>query len=930
MVIFVSLLYFVMLYYNKLVFFESTMNLKPTLLSFCVSSLLPCTVVSAWADDEPLPSVVNLGVLTATVDTAFLVDKPVVVKKEALSQRSATLGNALAGELGVHSNPFGGGASAPVVRGQEGVRVAILQNGTDVIDVSSMSPDHVVAADTLLASRVDLVRGAGTLLYSNASPAGVINVVDKRIPDKMPQGLVYDKVEGDALLRYNSANHEKVAAAGVTLWLGERVAVRVEGLKRGAGEYKVPHFQAEKTVLDYLPGSQNKSTVGTIGASYIADQGYIGASYSRRQDNYHIPGHIHCASNKEHFINWYGSGRYYVPVYPHLMGDEDISDFPHTHCRHSHNEPSVNNPTGVLVNHEHDTPWIQMKSDRYDIRGRYRPAIKGIDKAEMSLTYANYYHDERDPGNEQDPNNYKPANRGTSVDKGSIGTLFNKKGVNGRFELYHTPSQRLSGVVGVQYQTQKASAGELVLPSYFESPEAYERALRGNVNQYKPYLLVPHTNKGLSVFALEKIKLTDKFTAEIAGRYEQQKTPVHYRQFLLDHAYDKLTKDPAMPKVHKAVHPDLSTYRQNALSYSLAGNWQVSPHKVLTLTYSHNERIPSPMELYYQGRHLATSSFEHGNKDLKKEQSDNYELSFKHTSDKLDYKASAYYNDFDNYIFNENIAKEGNLYLRRYNQTTAKIYGFEGEATYYFSPSQRITLFGDVVRGKLGALSDVVGKNFYDKDPQFDEDNIDTACLLAGGDLSKCLVFTNNPVAPPKVELDPACGVDDIKDAPDICVITYPAILSVDTLKRPATNVPRIPPARLGLRWGSDFGERWSVNGELTRVFGQNKTSTATIAIRPDLRTPTGCEPSQPDCKILSYYGNNLPMQPRYVTENKTQGYTLLNLGVDYKNAYKGLDYTVSLRANNLLNQQIYIHNSFLPFVPQMGRNFSLALSTTF
>ncbi|WP_155400035.1 hypothetical protein [Moraxella bovoculi] len=43
-----------------------------------------------------------------------------IIRRDTLQQRSATLGNALAGELGIHSNPFGGGASKPIIRGQDG------------------------------------------------------------------------------------------------------------------------------------------------------------------------------------------------------------------------------------------------------------------------------------------------------------------------------------------------------------------------------------------------------------------------------------------------------------------------------------------------------------------------------------------------------------------------------------------------------------------------------------------------------------------------------------------------------------------------------------------------------------------------------------------------------------------------------------------
>ncbi|OAV01823.1 MULTISPECIES: TonB-dependent receptor [Moraxella] len=66
------------------------------------------------------------------------------------------------------------------------------------------------------------------------------------------------------------------------------------------------------------------------------------------------------------------------------------------------------------------------------------------------------------------------------------------------------------------------------------------------------------------------------------------------------------------------------------------------------------------------------------------------------------------------------------------------------------------------------------------------------------------------------------------------------------------------------------------------------------------------------------------------MVENKTTGYNLLNLGVDYNNVYKNMDYMLSLRANNLLDEQIYVHNSFLPFVLQMGRNVTLGLTTKF
>lgn len=100
-------------------------------LSLAIATLLFSQVALAEDKDD---EVADLGTLTITATKARTLlafddskkASDLTVQKSSLQHRSATLGNALAGEVGVHSNPFGGGASAPVVRGQEGVRVKVL------------------------------------------------------------------------------------------------------------------------------------------------------------------------------------------------------------------------------------------------------------------------------------------------------------------------------------------------------------------------------------------------------------------------------------------------------------------------------------------------------------------------------------------------------------------------------------------------------------------------------------------------------------------------------------------------------------------------------------------------------------------------------------------------------------------------------------
>lgn len=925
------------------------MNKTPLAVAIC-TLLVP---LSAYAQEE---EGVDLGTLQVTVgetpiESLSLAVKKAsddTIKKSTLQQASSTLGNALSGQIGVHSNPFGGGASAPVIRGQDGVRVKILQNGTDVVDVSHISPDHVVTTDTLLANKVDLVRGASTLLYGTASQAGVVNVIDGRIPDQMPFGAVKQNIEGDVLLRYNTANNEKIATAGITAGLGDHFALRVEGLTRKADNYKVPAFQSD-VVLDYVPDSYNQSVVGTVGLSYIKDDGYLGASYSHRRDHYGIPGHNHnYDSCRAHiFKTSFARGRYYLDLYPHLMDDEDINDEPHfDECRtdtngeqHGH---SHDNPFGFEHNHNHGGPWVDMHADRYDIRAMLKSPVSGIDKLKFDATYADYFHDEKDPGNpERKITTQEDAN--PLIDRGHAAAIFKNKGVNARLELHHSPITlpfgTLKGVVGVQHQTSKMSAMLPYLPSQGATKAADPK-----------FLLVPHTNQNNSIFALEQIDW-DKLKLEVAARYERQKTPVHYNHTLLKEKLDYLTNVVHQTTDTIPVHPNLEPYQDTALSYLASLHWDINDKNRLSLTASHNERFPAPMELYYHGKHLATNSFEHGNKNLKKEQSNNIELGLIHRGEVIGGRGSVYYQNFGNYIFNEAIDKQDNLYLRRYNQAAAQFYGVEGELDYKINNRHKVTVFGDFVQGKLNSLPSVTGKMIFGKTPEvigFNEACDGYSLEQIHSNLSTC-IQTNPATTAATLEPDTDCGVEDFKDAADICVLAYPEKLGVDSLARPGTYAPRLPPTRLGFRYQARLSDKWSANMEYSRVFAQDRLSTSTIAIRPGYCLLSDDQKDNLDVDInvlhshrsickdndgehLDYVNdkNPLKMTPRHVQEAKTQGYNLLNVGIDYQDVWRDMDYKVFIQGSNLLNEKIYIHNSFLPYVPQMGRNYSVGLSVAF
>ena len=633
-----------------------------------------------------------------------------VVDQKRLAQGAVTIGEALSGETGISSNQFGAGSSRPVIRGQDGPRIKILQNSSENIDVSTLSPDHAVTVDPALAKQVEVIRGPSTLLFGAGTVGGLVNVTDSKLPTAMPE----KGYEGNVGLRYNTGSDEKLATAGVTLGLGDQVALRVEGLKREANDYIAPDYVHEGEKERRVDNTFAKGQTVNFGLSWIYDRGFTGISYSNRQDQYGLPGHSH----EYESCHLHGLSLH--------CGEHDHDEDGHDHDDHDHD-------------HAHEAgPWIDLKSERYDVRTELDDPFAGFKKLRAQASYTDYQHDE--------------------IEEDTIATRFKNKGYDGRLELVHNPLGAWEGVIGTQYGQQKLElTGE----------EAF---------------LAPNTTKKWSVFALEHAQLNDVHV-ELAARVDQQKIDID----------DSSKKD----------------FDGSAFSVSGAANWEFAPNYKLSLVTSHQERLPLAQELYADGGHFATNTYELGNDQLSKEKSNNVELGFHYDDNTFDYHVHVYHNWFDDYIYAQTLDRYKDFRLVQYAQDKAKFYGAEAEAGYQISPIYKLSVFGDYVRGKI------------------DND-----------------------------------------------------------------NAPRVPAGRLGTKLNADFDDHWSGSAEYYHVFQQDK--------------------------IAAY-------------ETDSQSYNMLNLGVAYSGNYSNVsDYRVFLNANNLLDDQVYQHASFLSTIPQVGRNFSVGVNFNF
>lgn len=275
------------------------MQLQRTLLASAVLSVLASTSFAQTASPVPAttPSVPQQAVALPTVTVTatpfgasegaqILAPAKVLSGDELDNKMGASLGDTLSHELGVSASAFGAGASRPIIRGLEGSRVKILQNGMDVSDVSGLSNDHGVTIDGPTARQIEILRGPAALLYGSGAIGGLVNVVNDRIPT-----VLEPEPTGEAELRYGTVDKSGTASVSATGSTGA-IGLHVDGSARNASDYKIPGDRVlgdPSSGSGRLPWSYTRQHSIGVGASYIQDWGHIGASVGQVESRYGIP-----------------------------------------------------------------------------------------------------------------------------------------------------------------------------------------------------------------------------------------------------------------------------------------------------------------------------------------------------------------------------------------------------------------------------------------------------------------------------------------------------------------------------------------------------------------------------------------------------------------------------------------------------------------
>lgn len=265
------------------------MHLQRAALAHAVSCALVSIGITSYAQvtDRSLTPVIVTADPFGSQEHATILSPARVLTGDTLRDKlSGSLGETLMQEPGIHSSGFSTGSSRPVIRGLEGPRVKILQNGMSNGDLSAISNDHAVGLSTFSAQQIEILRGPATLLYGSGAIGGAVNIVNGRIPTRLET-----RPTGEAELRAGSVENSSAFAFSVDRAAGN-IGLHVDGNVLRAGDYHIPGYSNIDGSGDRgrLGFSGNRENNLGVGASMIQPWGYIGASIAQIDKLYGIRG----------------------------------------------------------------------------------------------------------------------------------------------------------------------------------------------------------------------------------------------------------------------------------------------------------------------------------------------------------------------------------------------------------------------------------------------------------------------------------------------------------------------------------------------------------------------------------------------------------------------------------------------------------------
>ena len=569
-------------------------------------------------------------------------------------ESAGSLGDALRNEPGIASRSFGPGSSRPVIRGFDGDRVLILEDGLRTGDLSSQSGDHGVTIDPNGAERIEIVRGPATLLYGSNAVGGLVNVIT---PHESYRESLFDGTRAQFGTNVGSANAEVGTIASLQHAQG-RALFWGGGSMRRTDDYDTPEGTVENSATEL---TNARAGLGWFGDRFFASGGFT-----------------------------LEDGRYGVPFADEFHGAHDEHDADHDDDHDAdhdddhdeeedddHDEEEDDDHDEEEDDHEEEIEidlQSQRRVGRFDLglRNLSNSVIEGV---RVALNVIDWNHDELE------------------VEEGieNIGTRFTNRTYIMRADVDQQQSDRLSGRFGAwtQFRDFEAVGAEALAPPTDQTSFAafaYEEVNFGRVRlQFGG-----------------RVEQNDYRTAERVGGHdhdEHEEEDEHHDADDDDHDMDDDDHDTDdddhedhdhegeddhedEDEEHHLEAPDPRDRQFLGASASIGLHADVGADSAFVANLTHSHRAPALEELYNFGPHVGNLAFEVGNPDLDAETTLGFDLSFRHQTGRVRSNLNAYVYSIDNFIFGDRTDEVAdNLPVLDFLQGDSRFVGFDARSS---------------------------------------------------------------------------------------------------------------------------------------------------------------------------------------------------------------------------------------------------------
>ena len=332
--------------------------------------------------------------------------------------------------------------------------------------------------------------------------------------------------------------------------------------------------------------------------------------------------------------------------------------------------------------HQEAGVFARVKQDRYGLAGELYKPFAGVETLSFNSALTRYQHHE--------------------IEDGAIGTSFKNDSIESRFTAEHETFAGWHGVVGYHLQNSdyQAIGDEAFTPDTKTDSHA--------------------------LFVLEE-RSFGEVTAQLGARIEQVQYKASGIEF--EHHHDDEAEE------QHAAENVKNDFTAGSLSAGLVWNFQ--PGYNWALSVSRSERAPSAAELYSNGAHIATQTYELGlayaldddgeisksASDIKKEVANNIDLTLRKFEGDFTFTYNLFYNKVDDYLYMQDSGltmadldahedegheedpdhahEDEEFAIFQYRQQDATLYGAEFAMAYQLTAEQELELFIDSVRAKL-------------------------------------------------------------------------------------------------------------------------------------------------------------------------------------------------------------------------------------